>query len=123
MSEIYWITRLDAANGAMWAIMFISLLAVITMAIIHAATDECGKDDFIHRYGRKVKCCAAVSLISLLGLVFTPTQRDMLLIYGIGGTIDYIKHSDTAKQLPDKAVQALDRLLGEYIGDNDGKTE
>ena len=115
MSEIYWITRLDAANGAMWAIMMLSLLTVMTMAIIYAATDECDKDDFVLRYGRKVKCCAAVCLISLLGVVFTPTSKDMLLMYGIGGTIDYVNGNDTAEQLPDRAIQALDKLLEEYI--------
>lgn len=115
MNEIYWITRLDTANSAMWAIMMMSLIAVMAMVVIYAATDECDKDDFVSRHGRKVKCCAAVCLISLLGVVFTPTSKDMLLIYGIGGTIDYIKGNDTAKQLPDKAVQALDKLFEEYI--------
>jgi hypothetical protein len=35
----------------------------------------------------------------------------MMMIYGVGGTIDYIKSNDTAKQLPDKVVSALDKYL------------
>ena len=32
------------------------------------------------------------------------------MIYGIGGTIDYVKSNETAKQLPDKYIKALDKL-------------
>ena len=35
----------------------------------------------------------------------------LLLAYGVGGTIDYIKSNDTSKQLPDKCVKALDKYL------------
>lgn len=34
-----------------------------------------------------------------------------MLIYGVGGTIDYIKSDDKAKALPDKCVEALNRYL------------
>lgn len=43
--------------------------------------------------------------------LFIPTTNQALLIYGVGGTIDYIKSNDTAKQLPDKCVKALDKYL------------
>lgn len=31
-----------------------------------------------------------------------------LLIFGIGGSIDYLKSNDVAKQLPDKCINAID---------------
>lgn len=43
--------------------------------------------------------------------IFIPTKNEALLIYGVGGTIDYIKSNDTAKQLPDKCVKALDKWV------------
>ena len=49
--------------------------------------------------------------ISLLGVLFTPTTKEMYLIYGLGGTIDYIKSNDKAKQLPDKCIDALDKYI------------
>lgn len=39
----------------------------------------------------------------------------MSLIYSIGGTIDYIKSNEKAKQLPDKCLQALDKYLTDEI--------
>ena len=47
--------------------------------------------------------------------IFNPTTKVLLYIYGVGGTIDYIKTNDTAKQLPDKCIKALDRFADKYI--------
>ena len=38
-------------------------------------------------------------------------KNDALLIYGVGGTIDYVKSNETAKQLPDKYIKALDKWV------------
>ena len=35
------------------------------------------------------------------------------MIYGLGGTLDYIKSNEVAKQLPDKCIIALDKYLEE----------
>ena len=50
-----------------------------------------------------------VTIIVCLINFFIPTTNETLMIYGIGGTIDYIKSNDTAKQLPDKCIKALDK--------------
>ena len=50
-----------------------------------------------------------VFVVSIICNVFIPTKNEALMIYGVGGTIDYIKSNDTAKQLPDKCIKALDK--------------
>ena len=52
-----------------------------------------------------------VFTITLLLAVFTPNKKELYFIYGVGSTIDYLKSNDTAKQLPDKAIKALDKWL------------
>ena len=52
-----------------------------------------------------------VGIVSVIIEVFVPTKRDLLIIYGIGGIVDYVKQNDTAKNLPDKAIIALDKYL------------
>ena len=49
----------------------------------------------------------------IVGLInfFIPTTNEALMVYCIGGTIDYIKSNETSKQLPDKCVKALDKYL------------
>lgn len=52
-----------------------------------------------------------VAIVACFINLFIPTTNQALLIYGVGGTIDYIKSNDTSKQLPDKCVKALDKYL------------
>ena len=52
-----------------------------------------------------------VTIIACLINFFIQTTSEELMVYGIGGTIDYIKSNKTAKQLPDKCIKALDKYL------------
>ena len=52
-----------------------------------------------------------VTLVLFAINIFIPTKNDALLIYGVGGTIDYVKSNKTTKQLPDKYIKALDKLV------------
>lgn len=54
---------------------------------------------------------AFIAVIAYAGLIFTPTTKQAFAIYGIGGTIDYIKNNEKAKQLPDKCIEALTRYV------------
>ena len=67
-----------------------------------------------------------VTIIAGLINFFIPTTNEALMIYGIGGTIDYVKSNETAKQLPDKYIKALDKYLDninkeEEQNDNESK--
>lgn len=67
-----------------------------------------------------------VAIVTCFINLFIPTTNQALLIYGVGGTIDYIKSNGTAKQLPDKCVKALDKYLDNLTKDEnqkDGKEE
>lgn len=59
----------------------------------------------------------------MLGTIFVPTTKEALMIYGIGGTIDYLKENPTAKQLPDKCVNALDKWADSWVNEEDPKNE
>ena len=50
--------------------------------------------------------------------VITPSTKDLYAIYGIGGVIDYVQSNETAKQLPDKTIKALDKWLDEMNKEN-----
>ena len=50
-----------------------------------------------------------VTIIACLINFFIQTTNEALMVYGIGGTIDYVKSNKTAKQLPDKCIKALDK--------------
>ena len=62
-----------------------------------------------------------VTIIACLINFFTPTTNEALMIYCVVGTIDYIKSNDTAKQLPDKCVKALDKWVENLIKEENHK--
>jgi hypothetical protein len=58
-------------------------------------------------------------IISVLGLTVTPSTKDAYIIYGAGTVIDYIKEDTTAKQIPHKAIVAIDKYLDSLEEDKD----
>jgi hypothetical protein len=66
-------------------------------------------------------------IISSVISIFIPSTKEALLIWGVGSTIDYIQENETAKQLPDKCINALNDWV-ESLSDPkndwaDGQTE
>lgn len=123
MNEIYWITRLDAICKFLSAVAVVCFIISVVTGIfaIHnrfEADDyaEAGKYYDCHMQRFKIflnyfKRSIIVALVLTVINIFIPTKNDALLIYGVGGTIDYIKSNDTAKQLPDKHIKALDKWV------------
>ena len=112
MNEIYWITRLDAIQTL--AIIAVFILGVFTFLYILLWFMEDDEKDKSKFKNMAIKCAAYISIPIFL-LVFIPSKRDMLMIIGIGGTIEYLKSNDTAKKLPDKVIMAIDKLLDDTI--------
>lgn len=114
MNELYWITRLDAINMTAGIAIAIGAAALIAMTILYLITNG-DENEYAENCRKKLrkafKKLAIFFAISLLVFIFTPDRRDALLIYGVGGTIDYIKSNDKAKEIPDKVVDALTRYV------------
>ena len=62
-----------------------------------------------------VKYAAPSSLILTLLFIFTPTTKEALMIYGVGGTLDYVQSNEKIQQLPDKIVDAIDLFIEDYL--------
>lgn len=108
MSELYWITRFD---GLLTAVVLI-LVAFLILAIIFIAGYFESYDGDTKRANLKRSITfGSIGLFLLIAQAFIPTTKQALIIYGVGGTIDYVKSNETAKQLPDKVVIALDKYL------------
>ena len=128
MSEIYWITRLDGVNNLFLAIMIvgiiISALGGISYYIFNGqyiydlsyGNERSSKEykGYADTCKRIITYSIPITIIGCLVSVFVPTTKEALAIYGIGGTIDYIKQNPTAKKLPDKCIQALDEWVDSW---------
>ena len=121
MNEIYWITRLTIICNFLSAVAVICFV-ISTVTGIFAMFNRFEADDY-EEGGKYYNCHMQkfkmflsyfkrfifVTIIACLINFFIPTTNEALMIYGVGGTIDYIKSNETAKQLPDKCIKALDK--------------
>lgn len=125
MNELYWITRLDAIDTLFTIAMVIGLIAVAIFSIVYYVNNgqaiyenSRGRESYSEEYRGYANTCLKglrysipITLISLILFVLTPTTKQAMLIYGVGGTIDYLKENPTARQLPDKCIKALDKWV------------
>lgn len=117
MSEIYWISRLDYI-----CILFIVLSIIFGTVIVVGGFTLVISDRSDNDYPTILKIVKRSILIlgfSLLGVIFLPNTKQAYMIWGLGGTIDYIKSNETVQKLPDKTVQCLDKFLDEYLNEED----
>lgn len=116
MNEIYWLTRLDDVKvliGFMIAFAVVALIFGIG-AMLFNFDSHCEDDVRMYNTGKKLTIISSIMLfVFSVGTCFIPNTNDAYMIYGLGGTIDYIKSNEVAKQLPDKCIIALDKYLEE----------
>ena len=124
MSELYWLTRLEYIQNFLVIVMSISGIALFISFMLWTMAEY---SDEIRKTLLWLKCTFATLVISSLIFVFVPSTKEAVLIWGVGSTIDYIQKNETAKQLPDKCINALndwvDSLSDSKFRWSDGQTE
>lgn len=112
MSEIYWITRLDVLRGVLTG-MAVILAIIVSCAGLFAVIY--GEDETAATR-RKILLRGSVAFVVFtLGAMFTPSTKEMMLIWGLGNTVDYIQENETVKDLSDKCVKALEAWADSLI--------
>lgn len=125
MSELYWLNVLGNLNGFCRFFMVLSIIAFVVCVIFYFVS----KDEDLYSLTSKSIAkfirfiLLPILIISTIGNTFIPDTKTLYVIYGVGGTLDYLKENKTAKQIPDKAILALDKYLNEQLGDNDNKED
>lgn len=123
MIEIYWLTRLVSLYE--FCCVFAIIGTIMLFAVGLCLPMILDADVFTYNDDENIKKRKQIKrvfryffigwIIALIGSIFLPSEKDLLAIYGLGSTIEYVKSSDKAKELPDKAVDALTKYL-ERVG-------
>lgn len=122
MNELYWITRFYSINGTIGTIIVLSIIVAICAFI----SFNCGIHDEDFKYDDRIrslcknlinitKISFIITIISTIAFIFTPSQKEAYLIWGLGGTIDYLKENPTANQIPDKCIKLLDKWVTDEL--------
>ena len=113
MTEIYWLQVIGNIGNLCATALVVTISALVLLTIAYFVfevydDDDRAKQAAIVKWLRRSVVGIAISVV---GVVFIPGDKELMAIYGIGGTIDYIKSNDKAKELPDKVVDALTKYL------------
>lgn len=113
MTEIYWLQVIGNFGALSVVALIVTIIALIILTIGYCAFEVYNDDDRAKQAAiiKWLRRSAVGIAISVVGVVFIPGHKELMAIYGIGGTIDYIKSNDKAKELPDKVVDALTRYI------------
>lgn len=118
MEELYWITRLDGICTLLGALIGISAIVIIgTLLYIVETLDVCGEVNW-KRVRKALTISGSCFIVFFIAEVLTPSTKQAYLIYGVGGTVDYLKENSTAKQIPDKCIKALDKWIDTQLNDS-----
>ena len=125
MVEIYWLQVIGNISAISTAALVITIIAFGILTIGYCAFEVYDDDDRVKQAAiiKWLRRSAMGIAISVVGVVFIPSNKELMAIYGIGGTIDYIKSNDKAKQLPDKCVDALTRYVDSIEKENKDNNE
>ena len=124
MNELYWLTRLEYIQNFLVIVMAVSGMALFITFVLWLMANYVEEAKSLIKW---VIGTFTTLVISSLIFVFVPTTKEALLIWGVGSTIDYLQENETAKQLPDKCINALNDWV-ESLSDkkhrwSDGQTE
>ena len=124
MNELYWLTRLEYIQNFLVIVMSVSGIALFISFIMWLMANYVEEAKLMLKW---VVGTFATLVISSLIFVFVPSTKEAVLIWGVGSTIDYLQENETAKQLPDKCINALNDWV-ESLSDekhrwSDGQTE
>lgn len=126
---MYWFTRLTTITTALETILIVSGIlagaALIFWVIVYLSDPEYmpdgeeSKRSFL-KIGSKILCISTIVFaIGLIGRTFTPTTSEALIIYGVGESVDYLQNNKDAVQIPEKALQALNKYLDDNLGSDE----
>ncbi len=123
MNELYWIGRCAAVNE----------IAVIVLIAGFVAAGILGLAVFLGFLGDLIdiedwpnirwlfKKIAVVCAVSTVFYAFVPSQKEMYLILGIGGTLDYLQSNEKAGQIPDKCLDTIEAWVDALAEDEKSK--
>lgn len=115
MKELYFFSVISNFGITTCLIGVTALLLFVGILIFHIIDVDSYDDEDNIRRKKYLWATGIIGSIMTLISIFTPSKADMYAIYGIGGTIDYIRQDSIGQQLPDKCIKAIDLYLDDML--------
>lgn len=120
MSELYWFGVLGNLHDFGEVVVVLSILALCVLGF-WTITFGSDYDEPFKKIKRKFKCSIYALVFGATICLFIPSTKSLLIIYGVGGTIDYVRENKDANKIPDKCIKAIDKYLDDALKEDKDK--
>lgn len=104
------------------AIFGFSLVFFIILEITGKCEDPTRSDSFSENaktiFQKMRKISMWIFIPSLLIALFLPNSKQAAIIYTAGSTIEYVQNNEKIQELPDKAVDCLNKFIDDYLNED-----
>lgn len=119
MQKLYWISTLGHIQTASVGILILTIslfvIFVIWYIVGYDSTYNSKENAQVKQAKKFLVSSFIVGVITVIPIIFIPSSQELYVIYGLGGTIDWINEHPDAQQLPEKTVQVLNKMADDYI--------
>lgn len=114
MSELYWLGVLGNLHSCGEVVVLLSILVLCGLGIWIFIDGDDYNEPF-KEIKSMFKCSIFALVFGTTICLFIPSKKNLLIIYGVGGTIDYLKENNDANKIPDKCVKVIDKFLDDAL--------
>lgn len=101
----------------------LSLFIFTILDIVGKCEDPTRYDSFSERakivFEKMRKVSMWIFIPSLLIALLLPSSKQTAIIYTAGSTIEYVQNNEKVQELPDKAVDCLNKFIDDYLNENE----
>lgn len=104
--------------------IFGSCLAIfIILSIVGECEDPTRYDSFSENaktvFKKMRKISMWIFIPSLLVALLLPSSKQAAIIFTAGSTIEYVQNNEQIQELPDKAVDCLNKFIDDYLNEDE----
>ena len=123
---VYLLMILDSVSTLFIVLSAISgccLALFIILSIVGECEDPTRYDSFSERaktiFKKTRKILMWIFIPSLLVALFLPSSKQAAIIFTAGSTIEYVQNNEKIQELPDKAVDCLNKFIDDYLNEDE----
>ena len=123
---VYLLMILDSVSTLFIVLSTISgccLALFIILSIVGECEDPTRYDSFSERaktiFKKTRKILTWIFIPSLLIALLLPSSKQAAIIYTAGSTFEYVQNNEKIQELPDKAVDCLNKFIDDYLNEDE----
>lgn len=111
---IYWFSVIEN-TGIICIILAVLFMLASGILFIGEVIDPPYDDTRLLTLKKRIKKSFFIGLVFTIISIFIPSQRVLLQSYIVENIATFVEQNDKVKDLPDKVIECCDKLLNEYM--------